>query len=158
MYPQYDTFEKCMDTSNTHGYKYFALQDVHTDTGFGACFVSNDFNSTTKYGPATNCVQQPVGIDKARMLGGSWSNYVYVHNFMPAAVVSPLLSQPALPSKKIRFLVLDRFNKYNNWNNNFINIIALELWYGDKSTTCTPYGVVCMWLDTTMACQGRNHE
>ena len=44
------TYDMCKNAANDDGYKYFALQNVNTETNKGYCAVSNDSISATKNG------------------------------------------------------------------------------------------------------------
>jgi hypothetical protein len=44
------TYDMCKNAAIDGGYKYFALQNVNTDTSMGYCAVSNDYVSSTKNG------------------------------------------------------------------------------------------------------------
>jgi hypothetical protein len=44
------TYDMCKNTAIDGGYKYFALQNVNTETSTGYCGVSNDYVSATKNG------------------------------------------------------------------------------------------------------------
>jgi len=70
---QYVTYDQCKQTAIDGAFKYFGLQDFHSENQSGWCAVSNDLNATKQYGDATNCVQGSNG----NMYGGGWSNAVY---------------------------------------------------------------------------------
>jgi hypothetical protein len=46
------TYDMCKNAAIDGGYKYFALQNVNTETSTGYCGVSNDYVSSTKNGTA----------------------------------------------------------------------------------------------------------
>jgi hypothetical protein len=49
----YTTFDKCQSYAANNGYSYFGLQNVRSD-GTASCYLSNDINTITSYGDATN--------------------------------------------------------------------------------------------------------
>jgi hypothetical protein len=46
------TYDMCKNAAIDGGYKYFALQNVNTDTSMGYCAASNDYVNSTKNGTA----------------------------------------------------------------------------------------------------------
>jgi len=73
---QYVSYDQCKQSAINGAFKYFGLQDFHSENQTGWCAVSNDLNATKQYGDATNCLQGSNG----NMYGGGWSNAVYELN------------------------------------------------------------------------------
>jgi hypothetical protein len=69
---QSDNYDSCLNGATSKGFKYFALQNSNSGNN-AQCSVSNDINSTKKYGLKTNCTKTSNGT----WSGGGWSNAVY---------------------------------------------------------------------------------
>lgn len=65
------TYNECLQQAQAQNQKYFGLQ-YSIVPNKGQCFLSNDINSTIKYGVANNCSNQ-----NGTFFGGGWSNAVY---------------------------------------------------------------------------------
>ena len=51
---QYVSYDQCKQSAIDGAFKYFGLQDFHSDNQSGWCAVSNDLNATKQYGEALN--------------------------------------------------------------------------------------------------------
>ena len=69
------TYNMCKDESLNAGYKYFALQNVNTQTNQGYCAVSNDYVGVTKPGTAY-AVTKAVPLWDSKITGSG--NYAYL--------------------------------------------------------------------------------
>jgi hypothetical protein len=69
------TYDMCKDESLNAGYKYFALQNVNTQTNKGYCAVSNDYVGVTKPGTAY-AVTKAVPLWDSKITGSG--NYAYL--------------------------------------------------------------------------------
>ena len=67
------SYQECRDIAEDGNYKYFGLQNSTSGTN-AQCALSNDLESTRKYGKASNCTKLK---DEALYSGGGWSNAVY---------------------------------------------------------------------------------
>jgi hypothetical protein len=65
------SYDQCLQQAKTKNQKYFGLQYA-VNPPVAQCFLSNDLNSTTKYGKASNCRN----INSVQY-GMAWSNAVY---------------------------------------------------------------------------------
>ena len=70
---QYVTYDQCKQSAIDGAFKYFGLQDFHSENQSGWCAVSNDLNAVKQYGDASNCIPGSNG----NMYGGVLSNAVY---------------------------------------------------------------------------------
>ena len=72
-------YESCQSAAISSGNRFFALQNVNVETGFGYCAVSNDLKKSTKYGIAYTT-------EKITPL---WSSNIVIENvFQPLAFLS----------------------------------------------------------------------
>jgi hypothetical protein len=67
------SYQECRDIAEEGNYKYFGLQNSTSGTN-AQCGLSNDLETTRKYGKASNCTKLK---DEALYSGGGWSNAVY---------------------------------------------------------------------------------
>jgi hypothetical protein len=62
------TYEMCKNAAIDDGYKYFALQNVNTNTNKGYCAVSNDYVSSTRKGTA-NIISKVIALWNSKTHG-----------------------------------------------------------------------------------------
>jgi hypothetical protein len=67
------SYQECRDIAEDGNYKYFGLQNSTSGTN-AQCGLSNDLETTRKYGKASNCTKIK---DVNTYSGGGWSNAVY---------------------------------------------------------------------------------